>query len=154
MSQLQGSRLYFRSTWQKSLDDNKIDMGLMRAPTQDQLDHDLVCAVVDHHHRGVADMVAMGANVNRMLLSPVAGAPLHLAVTQGTLKTVVTLLQAGADPFLRNPNGQTARDIATARYSQGHHGSGRMRTVLKLWEQRQRHRASDDHSGGDIARHA
>lgn len=137
MSQQQASRLYFRSAWQKTLDDNKIDMGLMRAPTQDQLDHDLVCAVVDHHHRGVADMVALGANVNRMLLSPVAGTPLHLAVTQGTLKTVVTLLQAGADPFIADANGDMPRDIATRRHAQGNSGAGRIRTVLKLWEARQ-----------------
>lgn len=136
MSQQQASRLYFRSAWQKTLDDNKIDMGLMPAPTQDQLDHDLVCAVVDHHHRGVADMVALGANVNRMLLSPVAGTPLHLAVVQGTLKTVVTLLQAGADPFIKDAYGDLPRDIATRRHAQGHGASGRMRTVLKLWEAR------------------
>ena len=136
MSQQTASRLYFRNAWQKTLDDNKIDMGLMPAPTQDQLDHDLVCAVVDHHHRGVADMAALGGNVNRMLLSPVRGTPLHLAVMQGSLKTLVTLLQAGADPFLQDADGKTARDLATARYTQGHGGSGRMRTVLKLWEQR------------------
>lgn len=139
MSQDQASRLYFRSTWQKTLDENKIDIGVMLAPTQDQLDHDLVCAVVDHHHRGVADMVALGANVNRMLLSPVTGTPLHLAVTQGTLKTVVTLLQAGADPFLHDANGDMPRDIATRRHAEGHQGSGRIRTVLKLWEQRAKH---------------
>lgn len=133
------SRLYFRSAWQKTLDDNKIDMGLMLPPTQDQLDHDLVCAVVDHHHRGVADMVALGANVNRMLLSPVAGTPLHLAVTQGTLKTVVTLLQAGADPFIKDANGDLPRDIAMRRQVQGQSGAGRIRTVLKLWEQRRQH---------------
>lgn len=143
MSHQTASRLYFRSAWQATLDDNKIDMGLMPAPTQDQLDHDMVCAVVDHHHRGVADMVALGANVNRMLLSPVAGTPLHLAVTQGSLKTVVTLLQAGADPFIKDTNGDMPRDIATRRYAQGHSGAGRMRTVLKLWEARQR-RVSDD----------
>ncbi len=141
MSQSTAQRLYFRSVWQRALDDNKIDMGLMSAPTQDQLDHDLVCAVVDHHHRGVADMVALGANVNRLLLSPVKGTPLHLAVAQGTLKTVVTLLQAGADPFMPDAAGETPRDVAARRYAAGHAGSGRIRTVLKLWEQRhQQHR--------------
>ncbi len=144
MSQQQASRLYFRSAWQQTLDDNKIDMGLMARPTQDRLDHDLVCAVVDHHHRGVADMVALGANVNRMLLSPVAGTPLHLAVAQGTLKTLVTLLQAGADPFIADANGDMPRDIAMRRHAQGHSGAGRMRTVLKLWEQRhQQQRAAN-----------
>lgn len=143
MSHQTASRLYFRSAWQKTLDDNKIDMGLMPAPTQDQLDHDLVCAVVDHHHRGVGDMVALGANVNRMLLSPVKGTPLHLAVTQGTLKTVVTLLQAGADPFIADTAGDLPRDIATRRHAQGHSGSGRMRTVLKLWEQRHQQQRGD-----------
>lgn len=143
MSQQQASRLYFRSAWQATLDDNKIDMGLMPAPSQDQLDHDLVCAVVDHHHRGVADMVALGANVNRMLLSPVVGTALHLAVVQGTLKTVVTLLQAGADPFIKDSNGDMPRDIATRRYAQGHNGSGRIRTVLKLWEARKQPHSHD-----------
>lgn len=143
MSHQTASRLYFRSAWQKTLDDNKIDMGLMPAPTQDQLDHDLVCAVVDHHHRGVGDMVALGANVNRMLLSPVKGTPLHLAVVQGTLKTVVTLLQAGADPFIADGAGDLPRDIATRRYTQGHSGAGRMRTVLKLWEQRRQQQRGD-----------
>lgn len=136
MSQQPARRLYFRSALQRALDDNKTDMGLMPAPAQDTLDHDLVAAVIDHHHRGVAEMVELGANVNRLLLSPVSGTLLHLAVQQGTLKTVVTLLQAGADPLIRDNNGDLARDIAARQHAQGHGGSGRIRTVLKLWEQR------------------
>jgi hypothetical protein len=137
MTNTAASRLYFRSAWQKTLDDNKIDMGLMPPVTQDQLDHDLVCAVADRHDRGVAEMAALGADVNRALLSPVDGRPLHLAVVRGGLKTLVTLLHAGADPFLTDSRGQTPRDLATALYAQGQQGSGRMRTVLKQWEQRQ-----------------
>lgn len=125
--------LYHRSTWQKEIDDNKMDMGLMAPLTQDQLDHDMVRAVVEHHHRGLREMVQLGANPNRMLLAPVQGTALHLAAAQGTLKTVVTLLQMGADPFLRDPAGLTPRDIVTQTRRAG---AGRIRTVLKLWEQR------------------
>lgn len=125
--------LYHRSVWQKELEDNKIDMGLLAPISQDQLDHDMVRAVVDNHRQGLREMVALGANVNRQLLAPVAGTPLHLGVEQGSLKMVVTLLQLGADPFAVDAKGRTARALAmeTARA-----GMGRIRTVLKLWEQR------------------
>lgn len=145
MSHTATSRLYFRSAWQKTLDENKIDLGVMSAPAQDQLDHDLVCAIADRHHRGVADMIALGADVNRRLLSPIDGTPLHLAVVHGSLKTIVTLLQSGADPLLSNSRGETPRALTVRLQTEGHSGSGRMRTVLKLWEQRQsRERASAD----------
>lgn len=153
MTQHAALPLYHRSAWQKAIDENKADMGMVPAPTQDMLDRDLVRAVLDNHQRGLREMSALGANVNRMLTSPVRGTPLHLAVEQGSLKIVVTLLQLGADPFLRDTAGQTPRDLASRRQEKGSGAAGRIRTVLKLWEQRRlREHApavNDDGNGGD-----
>lgn len=142
--------LYHRSDWQKKIDDNKIDMGLMAPIAQDRLDRDMIRAVLDNHHRGLREMAGMGAQVNRVLTAPVTGTALHLAAARGALKTVVTLLQLGADPFLRDASGRTARDIAAARTVAG---GGRVRTVLKLWEQRRLRnaRAVNDDGTGDSA---
>lgn len=147
--------LYRRTTWQKAIDENKIDMGLMVPFAQDHLDRDMVRAVIDNHHRGLREMATLGAQVNRVMTAPVAGTALHLAAARGALKTVVTLLQLGADPFLRDASGRTAREIAAARGADAGNGGGRIRTVLKLWEQR-RLRASravnDDGSLDDVLR--
>ncbi len=137
--------LYHRSAWQKDIDDNKIDMGLLPPIEQDQLDHDLVRAVIEGHRPGVREMAALGADVNRRLLAPIEGTPLHLAAAEGSLKIVVTLLQLGADPFATDSMGRTPRALTAVK---GRSGAGRVRTILKLWELRQRGTAD----GGDDAR--
>lgn len=43
------------------------------------------------------------------------GAPLHEAAREGHLETVTLLLDAGADPSLRNADGRTPLDLALAR---------------------------------------
>ncbi len=43
------------------------------------------------------------------------GGPLHEAAYAGSLATVQALLDAGADPGRRNPDGKTARDVARER---------------------------------------
>ncbi len=76
----------------------------------------------------------MGGNKNLWLdgkAGEPAGTLLHFATRHGSLKTVIALLQLGADPFAKDALGATPRDIAQTRPA-----GSRLRTVLKLWEQR------------------
>ena len=133
-AQFRGAALYKRSQWRKELDESKIDMGLIDPYSQEALDYSLYAAVVENNHRGIREMVQMGANPNMGVEASggeVAGTLLHFAVRHASLKTVIALLQLGADPFARDALDQTPRDVARLRIA-----GGRMKTVLKLWEQR------------------
>ena len=46
------------------------------------------------------------------------GGPLHEAALAGALEAVKVLLEAGADPARRNPEGKTALDLARERPDQ------------------------------------
>lgn len=137
-AQYGGAALYKRSKWRKELEETKIDMGL-RAPYSDaELDSSLIDAMAENNYRAMRDMAQMGADVN-LIDEETRDTLLHAAVRGSSLKTVIALLQLGADPFARNAAGETARDIAQAR-----HNGGRFRTVLKLWEIRRSRAANDD----------
>ncbi|KAJ1485167.1 ankyrin repeat-containing domain protein [Baffinella frigidus] len=77
------------------------------------------------HNEVVRVLVAMGAVVDAQdqLL---AHSPLHLAANQGRLDVVKRLLDAGADPTLRNKHGVTPTQVAVAvewRSTQHHSAS-------------------------------
>jgi hypothetical protein len=110
--------------------------------SQEALDYSLYTAVIENNHKGIREMAQMGASPN-MWLDGKAGEPagtlLHFAVRHGTLKTVIALLQLGADPFAKDAVNRTPRDVSQERLT-----SSRIRTVLKLWEQRKSHPAQEE----------
>lgn len=131
---VRGVALYKRSAWRRSLDEAKVEMDLARPFSQAQLDYSLHAAVIENNHRAIREMVEMGADPD-MWIEAQAGEPagtlLHFAVRHGTLKSVIALLQLGADPSARDALDATPRMAAQSRLS-----GQRMKTVLKLWEQR------------------
>lgn len=142
IARIRGIALYKRSLWRKELDEAKIDMGLIDPFSQETLDYSLYMAVIEGNYKGIREMAAQGANVDLWLdgkASEPAGTLLHFAVRHGSLKTVIALLQLGADPFARDALNATPRDVAVSRQS-----GSRMRTVLKLWEQRKTAAPAED----------
>lgn len=109
---------------------------------QETLDYSLYTAVIEGNYRGIREMAALGAHIN-MWIDGKAGEPagtlLHFAVRHGSLRTVIALLQLGADPFAKDAVDATPRDIA-----QGKPSGSRLRTVLKLWEQRKTNPPAED----------
>lgn len=141
VAQFRGVALYKRSSWRKELDESKIDMGLMDPFSQEALDYSLHAAVIEDNYRGIREMIAAGANPNLWLdgkAGEPAGSILHFAVRHGSLKTVIALLQLGADPFAADALGATPRDTAQKKPA-----GSRLRTVLKLWEQRKTQAPAD-----------
>lgn len=141
---IRGVALYKRTTWRKELDEAKIDMGLMDPFSQETLDYSLYTAVIDDNYRGIREVTAMGANVNLWLdgkAGEPAGSLLHFAVRHASLKTVIALLQLGADPYTKDALGVTPRDLAQKRSF-----GSRLRTVLKLWEQRKANPPAQDNA--------
>ena len=153
--------LYKRTPWRKELDEAKLDMGLMVPFSKERLNQSLVSAVLENNYRAVREMVAMGADQN---FYPDAsywgvshqehsdrfiedrGCLLHVAVRLGGLKTVIALLHAGADPFVRDAAGLTPRALAQQLAARDGYSAvySRMKTVLKIWEQRRRDAVNDD----------
>lgn len=134
VARIRGVALYKRSSWRKELDEAKIDMGFVDPFSQETLDYSLYTAVIEDNYKGIREMIVQGANPNLWLdgkAGEPAGTLLHFAVRHGSLKTVITLLQLGADPFTRDALDATPRDAAMSRPS-----ASRLKTVLKLWEQR------------------
>jgi hypothetical protein len=141
VAQIRGVALYKRNKWRKEFDENKVDMGMIDPFSQEVLDYSLYTAVIENSISGMREMVAMGADAN-MWLDGKAGEPagslLHFAVRHASLKTVISLLQLGADPLVRDAVNATPRDVAQGKLS-----AGRLRTVLKQWEQRSNSAAGD-----------
>lgn len=149
-SRMQGVALYKRSRWRKELDDNKADMGLMPPYAQEILDYSLHTAAIENNYKAIREMVKMGANPDMWIDAhggEPAGSLLHFAVRRCSLKTVIALLQLGADPFGRDALNATPRDVAQTKLS-----GSRMKTVLKLWEQRKVQPAIDEEKVIDFER--
>lgn len=121
--------LYKRPSWQKKVDEGKIDMGLLESFSQDDLDMSLRCAVDEQYGDGMREMVEMGADLARRFDGETL---LHRAVRAGNLKTVLTLLELGADPLVQDDRGRTPRTTLTSWFF-----NRAMITVLKQWEKRQ-----------------
>lgn len=141
VAQIRGVALYKRNKWRKEFDENKVDMGMIAPFSQDILDYSLYTAVIEDSLDGVREMVEIGANANMWLdgrAGEPAGSLLHFAVRHASLKTVIALLQLGADPLARDAVNATPRDVAQGKLS-----AGRLRTVLKQWEQRRNSAAGD-----------
>lgn len=134
ISDVRGVALYKRTNWRKDLDDAKVEMGLMKPFSQDILDYSLYAAVIENNHKAVREMVMTGANPNLWLEGvggKVAGTLLHFAVADSSLKAVIALLQLGADPFAKDALDRTPREVIKFKQAEN-----RMKSVLKLWEQR------------------
>jgi len=134
IARIRGIALYKRSAWRKEIDEAKVDMGLADPFSQEMLDYSLYMAVIDNNYRAVREMAAMGADPD-MWVDAKAGEPagplLHFAVRHSSLKAVIALLQLGANPLAKDALNATPRDAA-----RGLSGK-RIRTVLRLWEQRE-----------------
>lgn len=142
VAQIRGVALFKRNKWRREMDESKIDMGMIEAFSQEELNHSLHTAVVENNHRAIKEMVEAGADTNMSMPAQdgvPAGMLLHFAARHASLKSVIALLQLGADPFAKDDTGATPRDVAQDRLS-----GSRMRTVLKLWEQRKLRPAMDD----------
>lgn len=142
VAQIRGVALYKRNKWRREMDESKIDMGMIEAFSSEELNFSLHAAVVENNHRAIKEMVEAGADTNMSMPAQdgmPAGTLLHFAARHASLKSVIALLQLGADPFAKDDAGSTPRDVAQDRLS-----GSRMRTVLKLWEQRKLRPAMDD----------
>lgn len=128
-----------RKGWRRDIDESKIDMGLMAPLAPEALEYSLYLAVMDNDYRAIAKMaaegfIAKGGNPDMWAdgkLGEPSGPLLHFAVRHATLKTVIALLNLGADPFARDAAGVLPRDAALERPT-----GNRMRTVLELWERK------------------
>lgn len=130
-----------RAKWLREIGESKVDMGLLAPMSQQALDMSLYMAVADDDHLAVRELDNSGANPNMAAdgkLGEPAGTLLHFAARHASLKTVIALLHIGADPFLRDDEGNTPRMAAAERPT-----GNRMRTVLLLWEKKKTTGISD-----------
>lgn len=123
-----------RQPWRREIDESKIDMGLLAPLSQEAMDMSLYAAVLEQDHETIRAMREFNANPNMRVdgkLGEPEGTLLHFAVRHGTLKTVIALLQIGADPLLADADGATPRMVAAQKAT-----GSKMRTVLERWEKR------------------
>lgn len=145
----QAEALYKRSDWRKGFDQAKIEMGLMPAYTAYDLNRSLLSAVLEKNHRAVREMVALGADPDQRTgidfgEQGVWGSLLHIAVRLGSLKTVVALLHAGADPFARDSAGLMPRSLAQRFSFSGNTAGRKIWAALRQSEARSRGAVNDD----------
>ncbi|TAL35548.1 MAG: hypothetical protein EPN97_07185 [Alphaproteobacteria bacterium] len=129
-----GAPRHRRQRWRREIDESKVDMGLIAPVSQEAIDLSLYAAVLDGDHQGIRDLAFMKPDANMRVygkLGEPEGTLLHFAVRHGTLKTVIALLQLGADPLLKDSDGAIPREVAAQKAT-----GSRMRTVLELWEKR------------------
>lgn len=142
-----------RAAFMREIGESKIDMGLMAPMSQDAMDASLYAAVLEDDPLAVRRMAGTKADPDMEAdgkLGEPSGRLLHFAVRHASLKTVIALLHLGADPSLRDEEGRTPRDVALDRAGPYR----RMRTVLDLWEKKQRAVLSspaEDMDGGEEA---
>lgn len=118
----------------REIGESKIDMGLLAPMSQHALDMSLYIAVADDDHRAVRALKGAGANPDMQAdgkLGEPTGTLLHFAARHASLKTVIALLNLGADPLAHDEDGRTPREAASDRPT-----GNRMRTVLALWEKK------------------
>jgi hypothetical protein len=142
-----GAPRHRRHRWRREIDESKIDMGLLAPLSQEALDLSLYSAVLDNDHAALGAMKGQPVDID-MRVSGKLGEPegtlLHFAVRHGTLKTLIGLLQLGADPQAQDAEGATPREVARQKPT-----GGRMGTVLELWEKRRKLEARS--AGGPAA---
>jgi hypothetical protein len=129
-----GAPRHRRHRWRREIDESKIDMGLIAPVSQEAIDLSLYAAVLDCDHQGIRDLAALKPNPDMRVygkLGEPEGTLLHFAVRHGTLKTVIALLQLGANPLLRDTDGFIPREVASQKAT-----GARMRMMLELWEKR------------------
>ena len=123
-----------RAKWQREIGESKVDMGLLAPLSPQALETSLYMAVLENDYQALRDAVRLGADPDMAVdgkLGEPAGTLLHFAVRHANLRTVLGLLQAGADAAALDAQGCTARDVALQRP-----GGTRMRNVLELWQQK------------------
>lgn len=123
-----------RARWQREIGESKVDMGLLAPLSSEALEASLYSAVLDNDHQTIRDAVRLGADPDMAVdgkLGEPAGTLLHFAVRHANLKTVLALLQAGADAAAADAEGCTPKDVALQRPT-----GNRMRSVLELWEKK------------------
>lgn len=126
-----------RAAFMREIGESKIDMGLMAPMSQDAMDASLYTAVLEDDHLAVRRMAGTKADPDMEAdgkLGEPTGRLLHFAVRHASLKTVIALLHLGANPSLVDAEGRTPREVARERPAMAR----RMRTVLELWEKKQR----------------
>jgi hypothetical protein len=129
-----GAPRHRRHRWRREIDESKVDMGLIAPVSQEAIDLSLYAAVLDSDHRGIRDLAFLKPDADMRVygkLGEPEGTLLHFAVRHGTLKTVIALLQLGANPLLKDSDGAIPREVAAQKAT-----GGRMRTILELWEKR------------------
>lgn len=123
-----------RARWQREIGESKVDMGLLAPLSPQALASSLYNAVLENDYQALRDAVRLGADPDMAVdgkLGEPCGTLLHFAVRHANLRTVLGLLQAGADPLVKDAEGCCARDVAAQRP-----GGTRMRNVLELWQQK------------------
>lgn len=126
-----------RAAFLREIGESKIDMGLLAPMSQDAMDASLYLAVLEDDPVAVRRMAGTKADPDMDAdgkLGEPSGRLLHFAVRHASLKTVIALLHLGANPALPDAEGRTPREVAFERVASGR----RIRTVLELWEKKQR----------------
>ncbi len=149
-----GAPRHRRHRWRREIEESKIDMGLIAPASQEAIDLSLYAAVLDCDHQGIRELAPLKPNPDMRVygkLGEPEGTLLHFAVRHGTLKTVIALLHLGANPLVRDTEGNIPREVA-AQKATGH----RMRAVLELWERREARPSSGDahEEASQVARRA
>ncbi|MEZ0261251.1 MAG: hypothetical protein ACAH80_09590 [Alphaproteobacteria bacterium] len=123
-----------RQKWRAEIDESKVDMGLIAPMGQLALDVSLYTAILDNDHQAIRAMGAAGANPNMWVegkLGEPEGTLLHFAARHAQMKTVIALLQIGADPLIKDADGRIPRQVAAEMPT-----GNRLRSMLQLWEKK------------------
>lgn len=144
-----------RQSWRAEINESKVDMGLIAPMGQLALDVSLYTAVLDNDHAAIRSLAAAGANPNMWVegkLGEPEGTLLHFAARHAQMKTVISLLQAGADPMMKDGDGRIPRQVAAEMPT-----GNRLRSMLQLWEKKRYSPAplrSSEEEREDIAQRA
>lgn len=136
-----------RASWQREIGESKIDMGLLEPMSQQALDMSLYMAVAEDDHLAVRAMKNSGANPDMPAdgkLGEPAGTLLHYAARHSSLKTVIALLNLGADPLALDGEGKTPREAAAERTV------AKVGSVIALWEKKKYSPAPEQFVDEDI----
>jgi hypothetical protein len=151
-----------RQKWRAEIDESKVDMGLIAPMGQLALDVSLYTAVLDNDHaaiRALGTAPRAGSNLRanpNMWVEGKLGEPegtlLHFAARHAQMKTVIALLQIGADPLIKDSDGRIPRQVAAEMPT-----GNRLRSMLQLWEKKRyspapQHDQAADHE--DVAQRA
>lgn len=123
-----------RQKWRAEIDESKVDMGLIAPMGQLALDVSLYTAVLDNDHAAIRALGTSGANPNMWVegkLGEPEGTLLHFAARHAQMKTVIALLQIGADPLIKDGDGRIPRQVAAEMPT-----GNRLRSMLQLWEKK------------------